>query len=453
MYKVIFPVVMGVALAVLSAGCRSGANPYGADFQNTITIAKNKVFPAVVYIKVIRDNLKAGKNVANTVSGSGVVISADGEVVTNHHVVDKATEIRCLLYDGRAYTAKLIGSDKDTDLALLKLERPENDAPLPFAEFNYSGNVFDGDFVMAMGAPWGLNRSVSIGIVSCSTRYLDGHGEYTLWYQTDAAILPGNSGGPLVNTSGEVIGINTLGMGTGALAFSIPAHTAGYVIARLRAYGDVNWAWLGLILQPLRDFDRNIYFDYPDGVVVSGTEPGSPARREGILPQDVIVAVGGKPVNVQTSEDMPAFRRMLGLLPFDQPVPFDVLRDGKPVRLQLTPRAKGKVEGDILDLPRWEFTARAINRFDNNDLYFYRPDGVFVYGVHYSGQANRAQLVPNDIIVKVNDTEIHSLEDLKKAYDTALADIDNKRKTLITLLRNGALQQTVIDFSSDFDKE
>lgn len=442
-----------MALAVLLAGCQSDANPYGADFQNTVTAAKNRVFPAVVYIKVIRDNLRAGKNVANTVSGSGVVISADGEVVTNHHVVDKATEIRCLLYDGRAYTARLVGSDKDTDLALLKLERPENDAPLPFAGFNYSGDVSDGDFVMAMGAPWGLNRSVSIGIISCATRYLAGQGEYTLWYQTDAAILPGNSGGPLVNTRGEVIGINTLGMGTGALAFSIPAHTAGYVIARLREYGSVNWAWLGLILQPLRDFDRNIYFDYPAGVVVSGTEPGSPARREGILPQDVIVAVDGKPVDVQTSEDMPAFRRLLGLLPFDKPIRFDVLRNGKEAQLEITPRAKGKVEGDILDLPRWEFTARTINRFDNNDLYFHQPDGVFVYGVHYSGQANRAQLAPGDIIVKVNGTDIHSLDDLKKAYDAALADIDNKRKTLVTLLRNGSLWQTVIDFSTDFDKE
>lgn len=442
-----------LVLALFAAGCRSDANPYGADFQNTVTTAKNQVFPAVVYIKVIRDNLKAGKNVADTISGSGVVMSADGEVVTNHHVVDKATEIRCLLYDGRAYTAKLLGSDKDTDLALLKLQRPENDKPLPFAEFDYSGAVSDGDFVMAMGAPWGLNRSVSIGIVSCSRRYLAGQGEYTLWYQTDAAILPGNSGGPLVNTSGKVIGVNTLGMGTGALAFSIPAHTAQYVIARLRQYGDVNWAWLGLILQPLHDFDRNIYFDYPTGVVVSGTEPGSPARTAGIEAQDVIVAVGGEPVCVKTSEDMPAFRRFLGLLPFDKPVRFDLLRNGKPIQLEITPRAKGKVEGDTLDLPRWEFTARAINRFDNSDLYFYRPDGVFVYGVHYSGQASRAQLAPHDIILKVNGTEIHSLDDLKKAYDAALSNIDNKRKTLLTLMRNGSLRQTVIDFSTDFDKE
>ncbi len=449
----IYLLTVVVALALCVAGCRSEGSPYGADFQNTVTAAKNQVFPAVVYIKVIRDNLQAGKNVSNTVSGSGVVISADGEVVTNHHVIDKATEIRCLLYDGRAYTAKLVGSDKDTDLALLKLERPADDKPLPFAEFDNSGNVSDGDFVMAMGAPWGLNRSVSIGIISCAGRYLAGNGEYTLWYQTDAAILPGNSGGPLVNTSGKVIGINTLGMGTGALAFSIPAHTAQYVISRLRQYGDVNWAWLGLTLQPLRDFDRNIYFDYPNGVIVAGTEPGSPARREGILPQDVIVAVGGNPVSVETSEDMPDFKRLLGLLPFDQAVEFDILREGKAMKVSVTPRAKGKVEGDILDLPRWEFTARAINRFDNSDLYFYQPEGVFVYGVHFSGQGSRAQLFQRDIILKVNDTEIKTLDDLKKAYDAALANIDNKRKTLLTLMRNGALRQTVIDFATDFDKE
>ncbi len=445
----------GTFLAVAAiTGCHSGdGSPYGADFQKIIINAKNEVFPSVVYIKVIRENLQAGKNVSVTVSGSGVIISADGEIVTNHHVIDKATEIRCLLYDGRAYKAKLVGSDKDTDLALLKLERPENDPVLPFAEIDYSGKVSDGDFVMAMGAPWGWNRSVSIGIISCAKRYLVGTGEYTLWYQTDASISPGNSGGPLVNTQGKIIGINTLGvMIGGSLAFSIPAETVHYVLTRLRQYGNVNWAWSGLMLQPLHDFDRNIYFDYKEGVIIAGTEPNSPALLAGIQPQDLLVKIGDYPIYAKTSEEIPELKRHLGLLPFDVPVNFEVIRDGKPMTIQVTPRAKGQVEGDILNLPRWEFTARAINRFDNANLYFYKPEGVFVYGIHYGGAATRAQLFNNDIITKINDTEVNTLAELKAAYEKALAD-DKQRKTVITILRNGSIRQTVIDFSSDYDKE
>ena len=127
------------------------------------------------------------------------------ELLTNHHVIDKATEIRCLLSGGDAYTATVVGFDKDMDVALLKLERGTNAPPLKAAKLS-DRSVKTGDVVLAMGAPWGLARSVTMGIVSCTDRYLEGAGQYTLWYQTDAAISPGNSGGPLVDTAGQVVG-------------------------------------------------------------------------------------------------------------------------------------------------------------------------------------------------------------------------------------------------------
>ena len=145
------------------------------DFREVIAKAKDKVFPAVVFIKCIKESHEEGKKASQEVAGSGVIISPDGELLTNWHVVDKATEIRCLLYDGRAMNTKLLGTDKDTDLALLQLQVSSETPPIPFAKLGDSDALKEGDFVMAMGAPWGLNRSVSIGIVSCAKRFLPEH--------------------------------------------------------------------------------------------------------------------------------------------------------------------------------------------------------------------------------------------------------------------------------------
>jgi serine protease Do len=170
------------------------------DFRDVVRRAKDKVFPAVVFIKCVRESHELGKKQSQEVAGSGVLVSDRGEILTNWHVVDKAVEVRCLLYDGRAFDATVAGSDKDLDIALVRLDISRCDGKLPYAELGDSERLREGDFVMAMGAPWGLARSVSIGIVSCTRRYLVDNSEYSLWLQTDAAISPGNSGGPLINT-------------------------------------------------------------------------------------------------------------------------------------------------------------------------------------------------------------------------------------------------------------
>ncbi|HUT33094.1 MAG TPA: trypsin-like peptidase domain-containing protein, partial [Planctomycetota bacterium] len=139
-----------------------------ADFRAVVRQAKGRVFPAVVYVRCLRESRESGKTITEETNGSGVVISPKGEVVTNWHVVDKAASVRCLLYDGRAMDAKVVGKDKDTDLALLQLDLPKDNKAVPAAQFGDSDAMKEGDFVMAMGAPWGLNRSVSIGIISCA---------------------------------------------------------------------------------------------------------------------------------------------------------------------------------------------------------------------------------------------------------------------------------------------
>jgi serine protease Do len=255
------------------------------DFRQVIKNAKDKVFPAVVYIRCLQESHESGRKISQEVSGSGVIISAKGEVLTNWHVIDKATEVRCLLFDGRAMDTKIVGSDKDTDLAVLQLAVPAGSADLPFAVLGDSDVLKEGDFVMAMGAPWGMSRSVSMGIISCARRFLPEHSQYSLWLQTDASISPGNSGGPLVNTAGEVIGVNTRGvMFGGDMGFAVPSNTIQHIIAQIREFKKMNWSWTGLQLQPLKDFDRNIYFEGDKGVVVAATDPESPSRRGGSWP-------------------------------------------------------------------------------------------------------------------------------------------------------------------------
>ncbi len=451
--------VLGIA-ALAAAGCRSTGTRTAEeglgrlDFREVIRQAKDKVFPAVVYIKAIRETHEAGKKMSQEVAGSGVIVSPEGEVLTNWHVVDKAVACRCLLYDGRAMEAEVVGTDKDTDLAVLRLKVPAETEPIPFAVLGDSDALTDGDFVMVMGAPWGLSRSVSIGIVSCTRRFLPEKSDYSLWLQTDAAISPGNSGGPLVNTDGEIVGVTTLAALIGGdMGFAIPSNTVGYILSQIRESGKVNWSWTGLQLQPLKDFDRNIYFEDDEGVIVAETDPESPARRAGILARDRILAIGGRPVTALTEEDLPAIRRRLGLLTKHEPVRIALQRNGEQRVVELTPREKGKVEGEELDCPRWDLTVKQINQFDNPELYFHRKQGVFIYGVKQPGNAASADLRTGDIILKIDGQEVRTLEDVKRIRAEALENIKTKHRAIFSVLRNGLLRQTVLDFSRDYEKQ
>ena len=424
------------------------------DFREVIRGAKEKVFPAVVFVKCVKESYEQGKKASGEVAGSGVIISPAGEFLTNWHVVDKAAEVRCLLSDGRPMDAKVIGMDKDTDLALVQLKVPDGSPPLPHAVLGDSTKVKEGDFVMAMGAPWGLNRSVSIGIISCSNRFLPNDSEYSLWLQTDAAISPGNSGGPLVNTAGEVIGINSRGIVYGGdMGFAVPAETIRCIIPQLRESGRMSWSWTGLQLQALKDFKRNIYFEGKDGVIVAETDPDSPARRAGILPRDRIVKVNGRPTSALTEEDLPALRRELGLLAKHKAAKFEILREGKAVSVEVMPREKGKVEGEELDCPRGDLTVKTINQFDNPDLYFFRKEGVFVFGVKHPGNASVAGLQAQDIILKIDGTEVSTLDQVKEVHKRSLENVDSKHRILFIVLRNGLMRQIVLDFSREYEKD
>ncbi len=426
------------------------------DFRKVIKEAKDKVFPAVVYIKVLKESHEGGKKITQEVSGSGVLISADGEALTNWHVVDKEVEVRCLLYDGRAFDAKVLGTDKEMDLALIKLQPGDQGAPenLPFAEIGESSTLKEGDFVMAMGAPWGLSRSVSMGIISCTKRYLEDESEYSLWLQTDASISPGNSGGPLINTEGRIIGINTLGvMSGGDMGFSIPSDSIRLFLPQLREHGKIDWSYTGLQLQPLKNFNKNIYFDAAEGVIVAGTDPNSPASKAGLKSRDRIIALNDAPLNAITEEDLPGVRRILGSLHKEEMVKLTIIRDGEQKDVEMTLREKGKVEGEELDCPRWDFTVKAVNQFDNPDLYFYKKKGVFIFGIKYPGNAANSGLSEQDIIVSIDNENVESLDDVSSIHKRLIDNVDTKYKVLVKILRNGLLKQYILNFQRDFEKE
>ena len=424
------------------------------DFRRVVNDAKASVFPAVVFIKCVGESHDSGRKQAHEQAGSGVIVSPGGEVLTNWHVVEKAIDVRCLLHDGRALDARIVGRDKDLDLAVLQLAATADTGDLPHATLGDSAALREGDFVMAMGAPWGLSRSVSIGIVSCARRFLPDLSEYSLWLQTDAAISPGNSGGPLVNTDGAVVGINTLATRWGGdMGFAIPANVIRLVLPRIREHGEARWSWLGLRLQPIRDFSRNQYFEGTEGVIVAGTDPQSPARQAGIRERDRILGINAERVTGLTEEDLPAIRRRLGLLPRGRPARIEIQRDDQHLMLEVTPRQKGTVEGEELDCPRWDLTVKSINQFGNPDLYYYRRQGAFIFGLETPGNGSDAGLWHQDIILKIGDREIQGLADAKAAYEAALANLETRSRVRVTVLRRGLFRQHILDFSRDYDRE
>lgn len=452
MRRLLVFVIVAAATAQIALSAEDGLAKL--DFREVVGKAKDQVFPAVVFIKCIRESHESGKKTSQEMSGSGVIVTPTGEVLTNWHVVDKAVEVRCLLFDGRPVDAKVLGSDKDSDLALLQLELPPDAAPLPYAELGDSTKLKEGDFVMAMGAPWGLTRSVSIGIISCTRRFLAGKSEYSLWLQTDASISPGNSGGPLVNTAGEVVGINTLAaMAGGDMGFAIPSEAVRCIMPHLREHGKANWSWTGLQLQALKDFNRNIYFEGTQGVIVAETDPESPARHAGIKARDRILKINGAPITALTEEDLPAVRRTIGLLAKYKPAGIELLRDGKMMTVEFTPREKGDVEGEELDCPRWDLTVKEINQFDNPDLHFYRKKGLFVYGVKQPGNAGTSGLRAQDIILKIDGKDVATLDDVKSIHTVSIENVAAKHRIVFTLLRNGLVRMVVLNFSRDYEKQ
>ncbi|MBV8881427.1 MAG: trypsin-like peptidase domain-containing protein [Planctomycetaceae bacterium] len=422
--------------------------------EEVIQEAKDKVFPAVVFIKPISMEFRGGKMEKVQVFGSGAIISEDGYVVTNNHVADKATEIRCVLSDKEELTAKIVGLDPETDLAVIKLNLAERKSkqPLPVAEFGDSNGLKVGELVMAMGAPHGFERSVSRGIVSSVERYLD-FAPYNLWIQTDAAINPGNSGGPLVDIHGRIVGINARGMrGADNLGFAIPSMVVKDVVARILKDGKVQRAWTGLRFQALKDFRKSSYIDAKQGVLVASVDEDSPAEKAKLRAGDIAVSVNGAPIRGMYETDLPAVERLFAALPVGAPASLEVQRGPELVPVTLSPATKGKQEGEDFECKKWDMTVKEITKFSDAFLHFQRPHGIYIQGVKFAGNARASGFANFDILTQIGDRPIESLKDVREAHEAGLQLEKGKRKLLFRVIRAGYRRLIVLDFEKDMEK-
>jgi serine protease Do len=429
--------------------------------QEIIQAAKDRVFPAVVFIKPIQEEFRGGRKERVQIFGSGAIISADGYVVTNNHVAEKATEIKCVLYDKEELSATVVGLDPETDLAVIKLDlsQRKSKAPLPWAKFGDSGKVREGDLVMAMGAPHGLERSVSRGIISSTERVFD-FAPYNLFYQTDAAINPGNSGGPLVNENGEIVGINARAMrGAENMGFAIPADVAREVVNTLIAghqkgekESKVHRAWTGIKFQALQDFTRSSYVESTEGVLVASVDEGSPGEKAKLRAGDIVRTLNGAPVIGRYETDLPGVERQFARLSIGQPAKLGILRGRDLVDVAVTPTKKGRQEGEEFDCKTWNLTVKEITKFSDPHLYHQSRRGVYVLGIQRGGNAQTSGFMPYDIIVRVNEKEVESLDDLRAAYEEAVKLDKGKRKLRMRILRNGYPRYQVLEFEKDIEK-
>jgi len=355
--------------------------------------------------------------------GSGVVISRDGYIVTNNHVVENAENIRVAFNDRETYEAEIIGTDPQTDVALIKID-PDRD--LPFLEFGDSDALRVGQPVMAVGNPFGVGQTVTMGIVSAKGRSI-GLMDYEDHIQTDAAINPGNSGGAMVNMHGELVGINSAILsrsgGSQGIGFAIPANMVTRILKALREDGEVKRAWLGVQVQQVNQGIADYYgLDKPQGVLVARVNDDTPAEKAGLKEGDIIKAVDGKMVDTVSQ-----LRNTVSLLPIGHTAELDIQREGKDitkkVKLDQLP-AQDRVASNRGDSPSADdgiegVTVRALNeqlRAHNNVPE--EINGLMVVDVAQRSNAAREGLAAGDIILEVNTEQVTSLSDYRDAVKT-----------------------------------
>jgi serine protease Do len=350
--------------------------------------------------------------------GSGFIISTDGYIFTNYHVVEKADKIVVKLSNGKEYDAQVKGKDKNTDMALLKIEPKES---LPVVELGDSSKLRVGDWVIAIGNPFGLSQTVTAGIVSAKGRVI-GAGPYDDFIQTDASINPGNSGGPLFDINGEVVGINTAIVAQGqGIGFAIPVNMAKKILPQLKTKGRVVRGWLGVSIQDVtEDIAERLNLKEKEGVIVADVFRGDPADKAGIKTGDVIVEINGSRVH-----DTHELLKTIAGIPVGEKIKVKVLRNGKEKTFKVTV-AERRSEKELASTEQGkeyfgmtvqEITEELAKHFDLSNT-----QGVIVTQVEDGSSADEAGIRVQDIILQINKSKIGSMEDYLKAMSKAVPE-------------------------------
>ncbi len=367
--------------------------------------------------------------------GSGVIVDAKGTILTNNHVVEQADEIQVTLVDERTFQAKVIGTDPKTDLAVIRIEGAKDLKP---ASLGNSAKIRTGDFVIAIGNPFGLSHTVTVGVISATGRAGMGITAYEDFIQTDASINPGNSGGPLLNIDGQVIGINTAIVASGqGIGFAIPITPAREIMEQLIKEGRITRGWLGVLIQPLTpDLARQFGVKAGEGVVVGDVLEGGPAEKAGLTTGDVIQAVGGKPVT-----DVRGLQRVVAALRPGTQVAVTVNRKGKDVTLNATVGQMPTEEPVAVTPEPFERHGFAVQDLtpELREKLQVKEGGVLVASVEPGSPAFRRGLRPGDVILEVDRQPVKSRQDL-----LAMLQASRPEMELLLLVQRGKSSRFIV---------
>jgi serine protease Do len=438
--RIVAVVLLGSSAALAAQSARPPAPSTSAADRAAVDRAIAAVYPSLVRVSVVVRQWSNGREIRLESSGSGTIVSPDGYVVTNHHVAGRATRIVCTLPTNEEIPAELVGTDPMSDIALLKLQAAEP-RTFPAARFGRSAGLRRGDPVLAMGSPLSLSQSVTRGIVSnpemilpqasgAALALLDGEdvGTIVKWIGHDAAIHPGNSGGPLVNLAGEIIGINEISFGLGG---AIPGDLARHVVEALKRDGRVRRAWAGLEVQPRVDGLQG------PGGLISWVATGSPAEAAGVEVGDVLLRVGELPVDLRFAEQVPPVNQALLSLPIGEPSRLVLRRDGRELTVRVTPVERGVAASVPAELRDWGVVAADISPLEARALGRESVEGVRVLSLRPGGPANQARpsLERDDVIVAIEGRPVRSVVELRSR--TAEAQGDRPRASVLVEFERG----------------
>jgi serine protease Do len=421
-----------------------------------------QVFPAVVRLDVAQQTYEGGKRVLRRGLGSGIIIDDQGHILTNYHVAGRAAEIFITLSNKERVKGRLIGDDHWTDIAVVQMDMDEvrsRKFDFSFAQLGNSDTLVPGQDVIAIGTPFGLSRTLTLGVVSNTERTfypekqsIDDFetGEFSNWIQMDTPIAPGNSGGPLVDLEGRLVGINTRGIQGQSLNFAIPINTARKAAEEILSSADrdagkpgrVTRAYIGVDFRPLQDLENFYNIDVNQGALISSVDKGSPASVAGLKPQDILLAINDQPINVRFPEEIAPVKQMIAGLQIGHPVRLTLLRNGTETRIDVSPERLESRVGEEREFKNWGLTVRDVTRTLAVDRRLDDDKGVIVTSVTSGMAASKADIEEGDVIRGVDGADVVDLEAFVVANQKAA---DDKRETVLVDIKRGrAVQSKVI---------